>query len=876
MTEKKKGFKWIWYAIWLIIALVGGGGTLFSWMPRTDAMFYGGCAMLIVSVLLGVTLLLVAKEKSWKQALITGAISASVYTGVLALVVYVCDEVLFKNAVADYQPVHSRLTIVVLNFILIVALCIFMPKKYDTKLVWLKRAVAAVLCIVALVLSGLPQNWWWGRYNYKVAATKWVTAPTGFSTYTEKETVLVKDADFYVAVDGDDNNNGSFEKPFATIEKAKQAVKEMDKTGKSGITVAIKAGEYSVTNIVFTEEDGGTKECPITYCAYGDGEVILNAGVTLKPEDFEAVSGAQADRLSEEAKSKVVYVDLSKYGISADLYKEMYAIGAYSTYYKYDGYTGGFNCELFVNDTRQVIARYPNEGWIQTGTVVDHGQPGESNDNPHVTVEGWEELRNPVGETYTIEKDLAERINSWDDIDSVWMYGYFTADWAPSSSPIGNFDYANLTLQNKFVSRFDTDGRDNYYFYNVFEELDAPGEWYLDRETGMLYMYASEDFAESEILLTLSTETMICMEDADYITLSGLTILGTKGDAIDIKGNGNTVEYCLIKNIAGTGIFVDGYNNLISSNEITRTGRGLMEIRGGDLETLTASDNRIYNNYCHHWGEVNGVRGIIVYGVGTQIDHNEFHDAIDAAIDYEGNNHIIEYNLCHDLCQESSDGGAIYCGRSWTDYGCIVRYNAIYNMGKKGFSTPNAIYLDDGQAGQQIYGNLIVNAPQNGIKVGGGRDNEVWGNIVINTMENGIYGIEGVYYGGMKQNVWDMLKPGWENSYKDTEIWQNAYPALAATFWDEAKADDPNFVANAANNKVNGNIVVNVAGELGLVEENQAQFSDFSGNAVYTMDMLGQIFVDYENGDYTLREDSIIYEILPDFEEIPVDKIGRE
>ena len=226
----KKQIKWIWYAIWLIIALVGGGGTLFSWMPRTDAMFYGGCAMLVAAVFAGVTLLLAAREKAWKQALIAGAISSAVYTAVLALVVYVCDEVIFKDAVADYQPVHSSLTIVVLNFVLIVALCVLIPKKYDAKLTWLKRTVAAILCIVALVLSGLPQNWWWGRYNYKVAATKWVTAPTGFSTYTEKETALVTDADFYVAVDGDDKNEGSLENPFATLERAKQAVKEMDKT----------------------------------------------------------------------------------------------------------------------------------------------------------------------------------------------------------------------------------------------------------------------------------------------------------------------------------------------------------------------------------------------------------------------------------------------------------------------------------------------------------------------------------------------------------------------------------------------------------------------------------------------------------------------
>ena len=873
----KKGFKWIWYAIWLVICLVGGGGTLFSWMPRTDAMFYGGCVMLIVAVILGVTLVLVAREKTWKQALITGAISGAVYAGVIATIVYVCDELVFKNRIVDYQPVHSSLIVVVLNFVLTLVALILMPKKYDSKLVWLKRVVAVVLCIVALVLSGLPQNWWWGIYNYQIKTLERVTTPTGFSSYTEEADSLVEDADFYISVDGSDESDGTFEKPFATLEKARDAVRAMDKSSKAGITVAIKAGEYSVKNLQFTEADSGTDTCPITYCAYGDGEVILNAGVTLNPADFEAVSGTQAERLNADAKEHVVCVDLSKYGITSEILGEFYAIGSYSTYYKYDGYSVGNNCELFINDSRQTIARYPNEGWLKTGDVLEHGQPGESNDNPHVTVEGWEELRNPRGETYTVSQELAERIHSWEDLDAVWMYGYFTADWAPSSSPIGNFDYENLSLQNKFVARFDTtDMPANYYFYNVFEELDAEGEWYLDRENTMLYLYAGEDFAEADLLLSLSEETMIVVENADNLVFENFTIQGGKGHAIEITGDKNTVAGCLIKNIAGTGILANGSEILIADNEITRTGKGLIELSGGDTETLTASNNRVYNNYLHHWGEVNGVRGIILNGVGALIDHNEFHDAMDAAIHYKGNNHIIEYNLFHDLSLESSDAGAVYCGRSWVDYGSIVRYNAIYDMGEVGFSTPNAIYLDDGHGGQTIYGNLIVNAPQDGIKLGGGRDNQVWGNIIINTIENGIHGVEAVYYGSMAAEIEVQQKATWDNSFKDTEIWKNAYPDLAVTFWDETRTDDPNFVGNAANNKVNGNLLVNIKEELGTIDSNPAQYSDFSGNAIYGMDMLKLLFVDPDNGDYRLKEDSPVYEIIPDFEEIPYDKIGRE
>jgi len=874
----KKKFNWIWYVVWLLICLVGGGGTLFSWMPRTPAMFYGGCAMLVVAVMAGVTLVIMARGRGFKKAWLPAVISGIIYAAVVAAVVYVCDELIFKDCVADYQPVHSSLIVVVLNLVLMLAALVSIPRKYDTALIWVKRVVALALVVTAFVLSGLPQNFWWGRYNYKVQASKWIAAPTGFSRYTEKEYGLVEKADFYVAVDGSDDNDGSFEKPFATIEKARDAVRTMDKTGKSSITVAIKAGEYRISSIAFTEEDSGTAQCPIMYCAYGNGEVILNAGVSLDPADFEKVSGEQAERLDAAARKNVVCVDLGKYGITAEDYGNLHAIGSYSTAHKYDGdYTGVANCQLFVNNIRQTIARYPNEGWLKTGDVLEHGQPGESNDNPHVAVEGWEELRNPRGETYSVNKKLADRINSWANLDSVWMYGYFTADWAPSSTPIGKFDYENKTLQNKFVARFDTtDLPANYYFYNVLEELDAEGEWYLDRENGVLYLYKTEAFDRARITLSLSTEVVIKVENADYLTFRGFTLEGTRSDAVQMTGDNNTVESCLIRNVAGCGIVVDGYNNLIAGNEITQVESSAVKISGGDTVTLTPANNRVYNNYIHDWTGGNGKSGIRVYGVGQHIDHNELRNTTDSAIEYDGNDHIIEYNLIYDVCLESSDGGAIYSGRSWTDYGCIVRYNAIYNVGQPGFSTPNAVYLDDGLSGQQIYCNLMVNVPQNGVKLGGGRDNEIWGNVIVNTAENGIYGIEAVYYGSMSSNIWNYQLPGWENSPKDTEIWKNAYPNLAQTFWDEGEQDDPYFVANAANNKVNGNILVNMAGELGKIESSIAQFSDFSGNAVYIMDLLEAIFADPNNGDYRLKEDAVIFELIPDFEELPIDRMGRE
>ena len=870
----KKQFKWIWYAIWLLVCLVGGGCTLFSWMPRTPAMFYGGSAMLVLAVTLGTALLLMAKGKPFKKAWLPGVIVGAVYAAVLALIVYLCDVVIFADSIENYQPVHSSLIVVILSVVLTLALIVLIPKKYEPKLVWLKRIVALILAGAALALGGLPQNYWWSVHTTKVAQNHRVATPAGFSTWTAPEFGLVENADFYVAVDGDDSNDGSFEKPFATIERAKEAVRGLDKAGRTGITVAVKAGEYLVSNLTFTAEDSGTESCPIMYCAYGDGEVILNAGISLNAEDFTVVTDVtMLSRLQESVRNKVLCVDLSKYGITAEDLGKIYAFGEVNTAKKYDGdYVGPTHCELFVNDARQIIARYPNAGeWVYTD-VIEEGVP-------HLEGEDWANLaQNPKGDTYAITQELADRMKGWQELEKAWLWGYLTVDWAFCTNLIETFDYENLIMATKFCSRYGVRDDAAYYYFNVFEELDAPGEWYLDHENCVVYLYQLEDMEDCAIEMSISTENLLEIKEAEYLTFRGFTLQGTRGDAVNATGNNLTVEYCLIHNIGGSGVIIYGYNNLVGNNEVTRTGMGGIELGGGDQATLTPGNSRAYNNLVHDWGETDGYHGIRLRGVGNLVDHNEFYNYRDVAINHYGNNHIIEYNLIHDVSLESNDASAIYTGTTgtWGYLGTVVRYNAIYNVGTHGFCYPNGIYVDDAIIGQSVYGNLLVNVPDNGILVGGGREHNIWGNVIINTGNSGISYDQRTYEWSAFTDGYLALWQKLQTAIGDQEIWEENYPYLKDLHVDETNMDDPMYVRNPANSKVKGNLFVNWQGELGDIADKPAQYSDFSGNAVYTLDMLDKLFVDPDNGDYRLREDSIVYDLIPDFEDIPIEKIGRE
>ena len=128
------------------------------------------------------------------------------------------------------------------------------------------------------------------------------------SQYTKRDYPVIE-GDIYVSVSGSDESDGSREHPFATIERAVKAVRAM-KAGKSGVTVCVHAGEYLTGGLVLTQEDSGSADCPITYRAYGDGKVVLNGGVTLKAEDFEAIDEASRARLHGTARDRVVRVDL--------------------------------------------------------------------------------------------------------------------------------------------------------------------------------------------------------------------------------------------------------------------------------------------------------------------------------------------------------------------------------------------------------------------------------------------------------------------------------------------------------------------------------------------------------------------------------------
>ncbi len=619
---------------------------------------------------------------------------------------------------------------------------------------------------------------------------------------TEGDSKPMERIDVYVAVNGSDDNDGSQAAPFATIKKARNALRKLRQSKKDiPATVHITAGEYRIQNIDFSFQDGGMEGAPVSYV--GEGEVVLNGGMSLDAGSLEPLTDEEKSRLHGDAAEKVVRVDLTKLGLCADDWGDLCAIGTYNTAHMYDGgFTAPMWCELFINNTRQEIARYPDTGFLTTGKPAFEGQGresgGKAKDYGDVS---WYSLRNPESDIYRIDRETADRVATWKTTDGVWVFGYPMYNWADMSSPVTHIDTESLEMALQYVSLYGMKQGAPYYFYNVFEELDAPGEWYLDREAGILYFYPPKDcdLADADITLSLSTEPLLTGTGLKYFTVSGLSFTGTRGDALSLAGQHLTIENCSVFNVAGNAMILKGEHNTVRGCEIMHTGRGGILMEGGDRETLTPSGCVIENNHIHHIAEIYRTYqpGVDLKGVGILCRNNRIHDSAHMAIGFAGNNHIMEYNEIYAVCQIADDSSAIYAGRDYTVQGNVIRYNHFHDMMSDADSNIGifGVYCDDNLGGTTIFGNVFERC-QSAILLHGGQDMKVQNNLIIEACEKSQYAFRFHDYG-----YWSSLKePDSTHAQRmatvpwQSDVWRAAYPHLAEYMtWEPEEQRYPHY-----------------------------------------------------------------------------------
>ena len=173
-----------------------------------------------------------------------------------------------------------------------------------------------------------------------------------------------------------------------------------------------------------------------------------------------------------------------------------------------------------------------------------------------------------------------------------------------------------------------------------------------------------------------------------------------------------------------------------------RTINGPSIEKSGDLAAIEIGNTSVTNNHVYHFGLVGRTYkpAVKMVGAGFYIAHNEIHDAPHNAILGSGAQTIVEYNEIYDVVKCSSDAGAFYTGRNWTDKGTVIRYNYFHDIKDELFGgSPLAVYYDDCLSMQDCYCNIFVNVAGNAIGASG-RHITAYNNVCVNTGGIGIDG----------------------------------------------------------------------------------------------------------------------------------------
>jgi Right handed beta helix region len=584
------------------------------------------------------------------------------------------------------------------------------------------------------------------------------------SGFAESSQMSVEKATtFYVATNGHDSNPGTLDRPFATLARAQQAVRQAKRNVRAGINVFVRKGTYYLNEtLMFGPEDSGTASAPIVYMPFEEEIVTLSGGLRLNCDWRPYQDGIFVTEVSKSV-----------------------------SFASFD--------QLFVNGKRQILARYPN---------YDDSEPGKSG---YLTAAGaipdsMQDPNPPPDADMTFGGGPSRGVlfdptsfspRKWAKPQEAVIHIFQAAYW-------GNLEWRLRSLDRTQNAIWFGEGgfqigakwdrhpeiinqHSRYFIDNVFEELDAPHEWYLDREGALLYyMPDQETDLRSANIEIPQLETVIRFSGTqqhpvEYVMVSGFRFAHTKAtylDSYEVPSlsdwsihRGGTVFFAAAKNCAikdcwfdavgGNAVFLSNFNrdDEISGCAFTETGDSAICFVGSWNSTNGTVKNFPYeciasNNLIHDCGvfgkQIAGV--YISRAKRITASHNLIYNMPRAGIcigDGTWGGHVIEYNNMHDTVRETSDHGPFNAwgrDRAWSlaqSHGhpytaersidawdvlvdamepVIVRNN-IFNE-KSGWG----LDLDDGASNYDIYNNISIGGVSMKLREGAYRKvhNNIW------------------------------------------------------------------------------------------------------------------------------------------------------
>ena len=566
---------------------------------------------------------------------------------------------------------------------------------------------------------------------------------------------------YYISAKGSDKNTGSINKPFASLERAGLAIGESVKNngGKllTPVEVIFREGTYCISR--GTEFSGieTVAGASVTIAAFKNEKVILSGGKKINGKNFRELKDESVmERLPPESRGKVWVIDLKKEGVTDYGMLKQHGFGTVPE---------PAALELFINGQPQTMARYPNEGILKIGKVYDKGS---------IPRDGDFSARGPE---FGYEYDRPER---WENAKDIWLHGKFSYGFNDDNLKIENIDYRKKSFKIKqphiygvmstmYPAPDEPAGLTfrGYYAYNLLEEIDQPGEYYLDRTTGKLYIYPSLPLAQSDIEVSLLESPIITIRNSHGITIKGIDFTCARGMGIYLeKSHEIIVDSCKFSNLGTVAISMgeelkdnkpdldidfgprqylikDGeFKNITISNcLVSNTGTGGFILHGGDRKILEPGNNLVYNCEFHHTDRINYTYSpaVKMCGVRNIVRNCYFHDMHHQAIYFNGNDNIIEFSKFEKICTDAHDMGAVYTCRNPSARGTLIQYNYFLDiLPNDKEASISGIYFDDGSGGNNVKNNFFCKTGNPGnfgcfaaVFSNGAHDVEISGNIFM-------------------------------------------------------------------------------------------------------------------------------------------------
>ncbi|UNK70510.1 right-handed parallel beta-helix repeat-containing protein [Microbacterium sp. H1-D42] len=334
-----------------------------------------------------------------------------------------------------------------------------------------------------------------------------------------------------------------------------------------------------------------------------------------------------------------------------------------------------------------------------------------------------------------------------------WLSGYLGNNYAADMVRI--LSWQDTTMYTKYASMYiPQDAWTKVKAKNILSELDAPGEYYIDRYNGndvMYYLPTSDaDLAQGaklsafddnffrlegttgvtlrDLKMSESLVSGVQLLDAHDSLIDGVEISNVSMDAVRIGENTETLtalpDYETLRG---------GARNVVQNSYLHDLGGGGVLLGGGDRSTLRRGDNVARHNEIARFSKLATYTPAgYLYGFGNVFENNEVYDAPHMAVQIMGNDMRITHNVFRDLVKNAGDQGVIYTGRDYTYLGNEIAYNLFDGIG----GSNDAFYMDDGASGMRFHHNVIKDA-HSGVYFQSGHSNKAQDNVFIDVGRTG-------------------------------------------------------------------------------------------------------------------------------------------